>query len=206
MNTSFLKILPLLLGSIALTAQALPITGQVNIQAGSVVLVPNSLGAVTSVGASGNGHITSVSGDYPSTLFGAIAAYKTFNVVLGSQPITSLWSVTDPNSGFGFSFDLMSIVSIVQTQTNLFIDGTGSLDSTNPALSSAPGFWSYGINSANGAATNGIFSFQSNNVAQNQVPVVPESGSSLMLIGAGLMGLAGFGRFFFKSALTQQLC
>jgi len=198
MHTSLTKLIPLLLCSIALTAQATPITGQVNIQAGSVVLNPNHLGAVTNVAGSWDGLVTSVEGSYPSTLLGATVTYKPFAVALGNQPITSLWSVVDATTGFSYSFDLTSVISIIQTGSNLFMNGQGKLWSSNPALSAAPGMWSYGINAADGTPTSGIFSFQSNNVAR-----VPDGASTLILLGVGLMGVAGIGRGFHKPSFMR---
>lgn len=195
MYTSLTKFLPLLLCGIALTAQATPITGQLNIQSGSVVLTPNQLGAVTNVGASSNAVVTSVEGTYPSTLIGSTVTYKPFTVGAGSQLVTSLWSVMDASTGFSYSFDLNSIISVFQTSANLFITGEGKLWSSDPNLEASTGMWSYGINSADGSPTNGVFSFQSNNAATKSVP---DGASTLILLGAGLVGVAGIGRSFQK--------
>lgn len=201
MNMSLIRILPLLLGSIALTAQAVQITGQINIQAGTVVLTPNVLGAVTAVGGSTNGIVTSVEGAYPVALKDDVVTFKPFAVAVGAQAITSLWSVTDllavVGTGFNYTFDLIAMTSVIQTPTNLFINGTGTLRSNDPNLNATPALWSYGINSSDGTATSGVFSFQSNNSAQSQVP---DGGSTLVLIGAGLMGLFGYSRTFHRTA------
>lgn len=195
MNTSLARVLSLLLGSLALTAQAVPITGQINIQAGSVVLTPNVLGAVTSVGASTDGKVTSVEGAYPLALLNDLAVYKAFNVAVGPQVIANLWTVSDilpiVGSGFTYSFDLSAITTVVQTASNLFINGTGFLNSSDPSLSSTAARWAYGINAADGSATTGVFSFQSNNVANRSVP---DGGSAAILLGLGLMGIAGVSR------------
>ena len=193
MHTSLKKFIPLLLCGIALTAQAIPITGQLNIQAGTVVLNPNHLGAVATVSASTTGLVTAVEGSYPLSLLADTVTYKPFAVTLGTQAIASLWSVTDAASGFSYAFDLNSITSIIQTGTNLFLNGEGTLWSTNPALSAASSLWSYGINSADGTPTNGIFSFQSNNVATGSVP---DGANTVILLGIGLMGVVGIGRRF----------
>lgn len=200
MHTSLTKLLPLLLCGIALTAQATPITGQLNIQAGSVVLTPNQLGAVTNVAGSWDGKVTSVEGNYPSTLLGSTVTYKPFTVAAGNQLITSLWSVADASTGFSYSFDLNSIISVFQTSANLFITGEGKLWSSNPDLTAASGLWTYGINSADGTPTNGVFSFQSNNVAAKGVP---DGASTAMLLGVGLMGAVGIGRRFKKASFVS---
>ncbi|MBL9208925.1 MAG: hypothetical protein JNL92_00570 [Opitutaceae bacterium] len=199
MKTSFTTLASLLVGSIglALTAQAIPITGQINIQTGLVVLVPNQLGAVTVVGASNNGRVTGVEGSYPAALLGDAVSYKAFNVALGAQAIADFWSVSDllapVGTGFNYSFDLVSVSSIIQTPTNLFINGMGTLKSSDPLLSPTAGMWSYGINSADGSPTNGFFSFQSNNVARASVA---DGGSAVILFGLGLLGLGGLARMF----------
>jgi len=200
MHTSLSKLIPLLLCGIALTAQATPITGQLNIQAGTVVLNPNHLGAVATVSASTTGLVTAVEGSYPLPLLADTVTYKPFAVTLGNQAITSLWSVTDAASGFSYAFDLNSITSIVQTGTNLFLNGEGTLWSTNPALSASSSLWSYGINSADGTPTNGIFSFQSNNVATSSVP---DSASTMILLSVGLMGVVGIRKSLQKSSLMS---
>ncbi len=206
MNISLAKIIPLLLGSCALTAQAALITGQINIQSGltgGLILTPNQLGAVTSVGASPSSVVTSAEGSYPTALVGDTVSFKGFTVGLGAQAISSLWSVTDTATGglaggFNYTFDLAAITAVFQSSTRLLIDGTGTLRSNNPGLDATTGVWSYGILSADGTATNGVFSFQSNNVslgvAPNPVTGVPDSGSSIILLGVSLLGLFGLSR------------
>ena len=200
MKMSLAKLTPMLLGSIALTAQAgyIPFDGQINIQAGSVVLTPNVLGAVTAVGSSTDGKVTSVSGVYPTSLDGQTVMYEPFAVGVGSQPVTDLWTIVDPANGFDYTFSLSSITSVVQTSTNLFLDGTGVLASTDPTLEPTSGLWTYGINSANGEATNGIFSFQSNN---SVLSAVPDQGNTFILVGLGLIGLIGITRRSHRRAL-----
>ncbi len=197
MKISLLKTIPLLLSSIALTAQAVPIAGQINIQSGTVVLTPNQLGAVTAVGPSANGVVTSVEGSYPMSLIGDAVTHKSFLVTMGSQPITSLWTATDVvGTGFSFSFDLGSITSVTQSSSLLSLTGTGTLQSTNPGLDPTPGLWTYGINSADGTPTNGVFSFQSNNVGAPIPTGVPDGGDAVILVGVGLLTIGGLARRF----------
>jgi hypothetical protein len=191
MNLPITKLLPWLLGSLALTLHANPITGQINIQAGSVVLDPNALGAVVSIGGSDDGVVTSVAGVFPTSLDGQLVTYLPFDVAVGAQPITSLWTVADSANGLDYSFNLGAVTSVVQTPTNLFLNGTGVLESSDPSLSGTSGSWSYGINSSNGGPTNGIFSFQSNNSA---VGTAADGGNALVLLGLGLLGLIGVSR------------
>lgn len=198
MYNSFTKIVPILFGTLALAAQAVPITGQINIQAGSVVLAPSRLGAVNGVGGSSNGVVTAAEGAYPTALVGDFVTYKPFIVAAGAQPIGTVRSVTDAlpplGIGFNFSFDLSAIASVVHPPINLFLNGAGTLRSNNPALDATPGPWSYGINSPDGSPTGGVFSFQLNNVAQSVA--VPDGGSALITFAVGLVGLGGLARSF----------
>lgn len=158
---------------------------------------------MTVVGASSSGRVTGVEGAYPAALLGDAVSYKAFNVALGAQAIADFWSVSDLlapiGSGFTYSFDLASISSIIQTPSNLFINGLGTLKSTDPLLSPTAGLWSYGINSADGSPTNGFFSFQSNNVAR---AAVADGGSAVIMFGLGLLGLAGLARRFSAAGPT----
>ncbi len=206
MNISFARIFPLLLASVALPVQAALITGQINMQVGSAVLNPNVLGAVTSVGGPTSGTVTAVEGSYPAALTGDAVTFKGFNVVLGAQSITSLWSVTDllapVGTGFNYTFDLSSITLVFQSSTRLLVDGTGTLRSNNPGLDPTAGLWSFDIVSADGSATNGVFSFQSNNVGINKpgdAVATPDGGSSAVLLGVALMAMVGLSRRFKRS-------
>ena len=195
MKSSLIIIIPLLLGSFALTAQAVPITGQINIQSGTVVLTPNALGAVTAVGGSTNGIVTAVEGPtYPASVVGDTVTYKPFVLNLLAQPITNLWSLTDVvGTGFSYGFNLNNLTVITQSPQSLFIAGSGNVTSTNPTLDPTPGTFTYNITSADGSPTNGVFSFQSNTVSPTGVP---DGGNAVILFGIGLIGLAGLSRKF----------
>jgi hypothetical protein len=69
-------------------------------------------------------------------------------------------------------------------------------------LDPTAGLWSYGINSADGSPTSGFFSFQSNNVAR--AVGVPDGGTTVMMFGMGLVGLAGLGRAFKSKNRSAQ--
>ena len=203
MKKTLIKIIPLLLGSFALTAQAALITGQINITGVSVTVVPpNVLGAVTAVNAA-SGTVTAVetSSSYPLSLVGDTVTYGSFAVAVGPQAITNLWTVSDlgvGGTGIGYSFDLTGITTVSQSPFNLFILGTGTLKSTSALLDPTAGTWTYGINSANGTGTGSppVFSFQANNVGSPVGVTVPEGGDTVILFGLGLIGLAGFSRKF----------
>lgn len=200
MKIPLLKTIPLLLGSFALTAQAVPIAGQINITGSNVTLVPpNSLGAVTAVNAT-TGTVSAVetNASYPLSLVGDTVTYSGFGVNLLPQSLL-LWTVTDVGgTGFSYSFNLSAFTSIIQTPFNLFLVGTGILSSTNPGLDPTPSQFTYGINSANGSGTGNppVFSFQSNNVGVPVAVNTPDGGDALILFGAGILSLAGLARRF----------
>lgn len=208
MNTSLARLVPLLLGSMALTAHATPIIGQINITAFDVVLTPNQLGAVTSVGGSTDGLVSNVSGgttSYPTSLVNSAypVMYAPFSVTVGLQAINPLWSVNDLANGYNYSFDLISISSVVDNSGFLNLTGTGNLLSTNP-LATGPtlGAWTYTIQSSNGGPTNGYFSFASNNDVKASVP---DNGNTLILIGAGMLGVVGAGWRSKKASRRQPM-
>jgi hypothetical protein len=192
----------------ALSAHATPIIGQINITAFDVVLTPNQLGAVTSVGGSTDGLVSNVSGgttSYPTTLVSSanLVTYAPFSVTVGLQSINPLWSVNDLANGYNYSFDLVSITSVVQNSQNLDISGTGNLLSTNPlATGPTAGLWTYDITSSSGLPTMGYFSFQSNNDVKVSVP---DNGNTLILIGAGMLGLVGLGWRSKKASRRQPM-
>lgn len=188
MNKLIIQTLAAALGSLALTASAVPITGQINIQ-GDVVLTPNQLGAVVSVGPATNARVTSTEfPSYPGSLVDDPVTYAGFTVSTGVKNITPLWTVTDVGvggTGFTYSFDLLNISTSTQSGQQLFLAGSGTLRSTNATLDPTPGSWTYNINSGDGSPTSGVFSFQSNNVAMGQQ--VPDGGSTLMLLGGSFL-------------------
>lgn len=173
----------LLLTAMAVSAHAASITGQINIQTGSVILNPNTLGTATSANAA-TGIVTSVEGSYPMSLIGDTASYSAFNFAVGPQAITPLWTVTDSGGGFTYSFNLTNISTFNQSSQQVFLAGSGMLTSSNANLTPTNGLWTYNITSADGSPTNGVFSFQSNNVA------VPDGGSTLVLLGLSFFGTA----------------
>ena len=75
-------------------------------------------------------------------------------------------------------------------------------DRTDPTLAPDSGLWTYGINSANGLPTAGIFSFQSNNEA---VASVPDHGGTIILLGLGMLGLIGASRTSKRGSFPRWL-
>lgn len=186
----------LLVGSIALTARAVPITGQINI-GGKVILNPGGAAQTltTATGAqatTGTVNLVSPGGSYPVTLLGDTASYSAFNFALGAQSVTPLWTVTDlgvGGTGFTYTFALQNVTTFNQSFNNIFLAGTGILSSSDPTLQASNGSWTYSINSFDGTATDafGNFAFESN---QGATGAVPDGGSTALLLGGALIALA----------------
>ncbi len=152
------------------TVVADPITGSITF-AGAATLDTSSAGTATKVTSWINPVVESSWGSFsalPVLTSVSFTAPWSFN----SGAIKTLWSVN------GFSFDLVSSSIIFQGFGAVFVQGTGWLN--GPGLSSALGSWSF---TTQDPAATGVFSFS----ASQQVP---EGGSTLMLLGLGLIGLS----------------
>jgi hypothetical protein len=171
-------------GGFALSAQATPITGMLNI-AGTAQFNTNSLNTASSATFT-NPHVEGVNtGDFAG--FGVntpvVMASYTFDP---STMTNGLWSVD------GFTFNLISSTVVFRSAGFLNVTGTGII--TGPAgFDPTPGVWSFSTSSANHQGSG--FSFQANSAAGG---VVPDGGMTLALLGAGLMGLAAFRAKFGK--------
>ena len=96
--------------------------------------------------------------------------------------VTPLWTFSD--AGTNYSFNLLSVDTILQPASGNFIvlEGTGILNATG--FDATASSWTFtGNNAAN------TFSFSSSNNANANVP---DSGATLSLLGAGLIGIIGF--------------
>jgi hypothetical protein len=101
-----------------------------------------------------------------------IAEYNDFSFNPLGGNITPLWSFG------GFSFNLTNITSITRAPDGIVLTGFGMLlgNGYDPTMAS----WSFS------AGRTGIFGFSSTTSAV----AVPDSGSTLMFLGAGLLALA----------------
>jgi hypothetical protein len=103
-----------------------------------------------------------------------------------APPVNNLWSF-GPG---GFAFDLLAVTSIVRSGTTesggIVITGTGTLRATG--FDNTAGVFSF---SANSTLTE--FRFGATNEA---IPQVPDGGSTLGLLGLGLLGLSSLRRKF----------
>jgi len=164
----------------ALSAQAIPITGMLNI-AGTANFNTSSLATAGSATFTDVIVLGGNTGTFAGFAVGTpvVMASYTFDP---STITNGLWSVN------GFTFNLTS--SVVQTPrsaTFLSVSGTGII--TGPAgFDATPGVWAFTSQNA-GGHPHDTFSFSANTSAGAGVP---DSGVTLALLGVGLMGLAAF--------------
>jgi hypothetical protein len=171
-------------GGFALSAQAVPITGMLNI-AGQANFNTNSLLTASSATFT-NPHVEGPNtGSFAGLTFPTpvVMASYTFDP---STMTNGLWSVG------GFTFNLLSSTVEQRTAEFLSVSGTGII--TGPAgFDPTPGIWAFTSQNA-GGQPGMSFSFSANSHAG----AVPDGGMTLALLGAGLMGLAAFRAKFGK--------
>jgi VPDSG-CTERM motif len=166
----------------ALSAQATPITGILNI-AGTANFNTSSLTTAGSATFTDVIVLGGNSGTFAGFAVGTpvVMASYTFDP---STITNGLWSVN------GFTFNLISSTVTDRTATSLSVSGTGII--TGPAgFDATPGMWAFTSQNA-GGRPHDTFSFSANTEA------VPDSGMTLALLGVGLMGLAAFRAKFGK--------
>ncbi len=158
-------------------AQAAPITGSINIGAGSIVNLDKTLKTVifTPGSPANNALVSFSSGNLasiaPTFTFGS---YKNFTY----SPL----SVINPIWTFGAAtFDLTQVTYIDDAGPGLVLLGTGLMKAAG--YDDTLGSWSFSADSATG--TN--FSWSSTAAATN----VPDGGTSMSLLGLSLLGVAG---------------
>jgi VPDSG-CTERM motif len=164
------------------SAQATPITGMLNI-AGTANFNTSSLTTASSATFSDVIVLGGNTGDFAGFAVGTpvVMASYTFDP---STITNGLWSVN------GFTFNLLSSTVVQRSATFLSVSGTGII--TGPAgFDATQGVWAFTSQNAGGHPAD-TFSFSANTVA------VPDSGMTLALLGAGLMGLAAFRAKFGK--------
>lgn len=160
---------------------AVPITGTINFT-GSEILTPGGASLLSATGLAFNDvHVEgAVAGTYAAITTDTPVTFTdfTFNPASGLTPIASFWSLTHLDKTY--SFDLNAINTEFQSNNFLNLLGTGVLHATG--YDATPGNWFF--SSQDGGTT---FS------AQSSPPPVPEPGT-IVLLGAGLFGLAVFGK------------
>ena len=169
----------------ASTAQAIPITGGIGFAGGIEPVADWS--TVTAINITGDQAIvlcnivTPCAGSFavlndPDT---EIAVYHDFSFAPLGGSVTPLWSVD------GFSLNLSAITSIQRASNGIVLGGTGTL--FGPAgFDPTPAVWSFSADE-----TDLEFRFSSTTTAAT---TVPDGGTTSMLLGLGLFGLAAVNR------------
>lgn len=125
--------------------------------------------------SNGNSQVTLATGDFLG-LQGQDVAYADFSYdPLGVT--NPLWTLI---SGVA-SFDILAITSVTETSTGVILNGTGQITLNGDMTS---GTWSFSAD----ATAPGIFNFSSTNIN------VPDGGATAMLLGLGVLGMAGLRR------------
>jgi len=165
------------------TAMAAPITGSIGFT-GTILDVINwqTVTQINFVSAETECPGTTCTGTYAVVLDATPVTFVSpFNFT--SPPVNSLWSFG------GFSFDLTSVSNIVRlgdTESGgLILLGGGTLHATG--FDNTPGTFSFSANS-----TSTEFRFG----ATNEAVGVPDGGSTIALLGLGLLGLSSLRRRF----------
>ena len=166
----------------ALSAQAIPITGMLNI-AGTANFNTSSLATAGSATFTDVIVLGGNTGTFAGFAVGTpvVMASYTFDP---STITNGLWSVN------GFTFNLLTSTVTDRTATDLSVSGTGIITGP-PGFNPTPGMWAFTSQNA-GGRPHDTFSFSANTTA------VPDGGMTLALLGTGLMGLAAFRAKFGK--------
>ena len=171
-------------GGFALSAQATPITGMLNI-AGTANFNTSSLLTAGSATFSDVLVLGGNSGTFAGFAVGTpvVMASYTFDP---STITNGLWSVN------GFTFNLLSSTVKQRDAEFLSVSGTGIITGP-PGFDPTPGVWAFTSQNA-GGLPHDTFSFSANTSST----AVPDGGMTLALLGGGLMGLAAFRAKFGK--------
>ena len=160
----------------ALSTQATQINGNISF-AGAVTFDTTSLKTATMVNTWDMAFVTNGTGDFSGIAPLTHVDFVTPYVFNPPTAYASLWTVG------GFTFALTNPSIATQTKFSLQIFGNGFVSGNS--FDQTPGTWSFSVTQSNGH-TEQQFSFQANSAAQP----TPDSGSTVALLGVGLMAVA----------------
>ena len=171
----------------SLTMQAASITGGISLAGGPIGVNSGDLATGTAVTSFGVVHVSNVNGDFTPAVAGTLVTTTTgftFLPGLSPSPALNVWSFAVGGNTYSFDLGVINNVSqgVMANGTHfLNISGSGTLHITG--FTDTPGSYIFTANSA--AET---FSFSSSNGAQP--PSVPDGGTTAILMGVALSGLA----------------
>ena len=169
------------------------ITGSINFSsgAGGGIVLQDSAGNITTDLAAATGiqswllpEVEEGSGSFDAVPDGTSVLFAQPWVFNPSTAKSPLWTISGPEN---FSFDLSYSTTNFQNGYFLAITGTGTLTGTN--YDPTPGTWVF---TTQGFAAQSKFSWSSSVEAS----AVPDSGTSVALLGGSLLGLYGLRRRF----------
>ena len=161
-------------------AMAIPITGNITISGGATLDGP--IGTANAVTTWLNPEVQSRTGSFAGIAVGTAVTMTAPWVFDPSTALPALWTVG------GFTFNLASSTIALQNSTFLTISGLGTI--TGPAgFDPTAGSFNFTTQSPDAA---GVFSFS----AANTVVGVPDGGSTIALLGMGLLALSSLRRRF----------
>ncbi len=166
-----------------LTVSAIPITGEISFD-GTITFNNLDLASASTITSFVNPRVSSSTqiGSYASIADGtAVTFAQPINFTTFSGPLANLWKIS--STGLDYSFDLNTLAVAFQGPGFLNLSGQGIARITG--FDSTPGVWRLTAQEGNQR-----FSFSSSSAVTN----VPETGSTVILMGLALLAVYGIQR------------
>jgi hypothetical protein len=182
MTTKLIKflIVPAVMASLSMSVQAIPITGQIDLTGTATADNSDFLAAHEFTSFSGVTVGGLPSGTYAGVADGQAVSMPSPVVFAPTPnlPVSPLWTFTIGATTYDFNLTSLSVGPI--SANSIQLDGSGTLQVTG--YTDTPGSWILNASSY-GSDT---FTFESSNTAAG----VPDGGTTVLLLGASLTGLA----------------